>query len=181
MLRLAYRLGEPGRFELVPRVGVDPFTLAANGWPTFLALEADLHARWWLSGSSSLHLRLGTRHPFPVHWDKVDPDSVLVSYNGPALRFGYSITMAETVTLGVGLSVQHRPTRVPDDYPLPAGLDRDELARGRFYVSLGGTATGFPLVSVHLNETWNLTADAGLDITTSAVDTHYSVGVLATF
>ncbi|WP_257456466.1 caspase family protein [Archangium lipolyticum] len=180
-LRLAYRLGEAGRFEFVPRVGVQPYTLTPNHWPTFLALRASLDTRWWLSGSSSLHVGLGAAHPIPVHWDTVDPDSTLLTHEGLSVNVGYSITLAETVTLGAGVSVQHRPTRVPDGYVLPPGVDRDQIARGGLQVTLGGTATGFPLVSVHINERWSVTADASVGITSSAVYNSYSAGVLAIF
>jgi hypothetical protein len=180
---LSFRLGEAGRSEWVPSVNVSAGALSGT-WPDVFGLEAGLRTRWWLSGSSSMHARVSAYMPFFAPW-YTSPDGLPVTgFWSPMVGGGYSVTLGEVVTLGIGFEAV---TSLPPDvtWRLPDGT----LARIRreFDVGFrigGGYGTSFPLLSIHLDEVWSLTGNAALSFSlkgNGGMTNHFSAGVLATF
>ncbi|MFE8596442.1 caspase family protein [Archangium violaceum] len=177
--KFSYRLGEVGRFEWVPSLrlapGAQPWT-----WPQGLGLEAELQTRWWLSGSSSVHVGASAhsyfRAPWYVsHYVYDDPQQV-----NSSLGAGYSVTLGEVVTLGIGLEVSTAiflgPVRLADGSF--QHIDPRELLTFRIG---SGAGSPLPLLSIHLNDVWSLTADVSVFWGKGSSGTGFSAGVLATF
>jgi hypothetical protein len=177
---LSYRLGEVGRFEWVPSLrlalGAQP-----GKWPEGLSLRAELQTRWWLSGSSSVHVGASAHSYFRAPWYVSrymfdEPHQV-----SPSLGAGYSVTLGDVVTLGIGFVVSTHiflgPLRLADGSV--QHVDPRELLSYR----IGGRAgSSLPLLSIHLDDVWALTADASVSFWgAGSVGTSFSAGVLATF
>lgn len=175
---LSYRLGEAGRSEWVPYGRVSTDTSFRS-----VLFNVGLRTRWWLSDSSSVHAVASASYVLlssPV----TTPDGVPVEfkvYPRPLVGAGYSVTLGEVVTLGIGLAATanffDRAVPLPDgDYAL-----RTDVAVGLGVG--GGHGSLFPLLSVHLNDVWTLTGDASLffPLNDTSISTQLSAGVLATF
>ncbi|MFY0569813.1 hypothetical protein ACN28E_39120 [Archangium lansingense] len=180
---LSYRLGEAGRSEWVPFANVGVGAVSGT-WPDVLVLEAGLRTRWWLSGSSSVHGMVSVYTPVYAPW-YTPPGGLLVArFWAPSVGAGYSVTLGEVVTLGIGIGAstsipEHNTGRLPDGTLVEVEHE--------FNVGLrigGGYGSTFPLLSVHLNEVWSLTGNASLAFSlrdNGGMSNSFSAGVLATF
>ncbi|MFY0529733.1 hypothetical protein ACN28I_43415 [Archangium gephyra] len=179
----SYRLGEAGRSEWVPYTSV---TVAAppGKWPDYMGLAVGLRTRWWLSGSSSVHVVASASAP--VLAPRFSPEGIPVRrWWAPSVGAGYSVTLGEVVTLGIGLeattSFAEPTVRLPD------GSIVEVVDEPYVGMRIGGASgSSLPLLSVHLNEVWSLTGNAFLAFTlrsrgSQSMSTHLSAGVLATF
>jgi hypothetical protein len=91
---------------------------------------------------------------------------------------GYSITLGEAVTLGIGASLSTRILLGS----LPEGGPRlSFLGDLTTWIIGGGSGTPFPLVSVHLDEVWSITGNAALNFSRYGMGSQFGAGVLATF
>jgi hypothetical protein len=178
---LAFRLGEAGRTEWVPYV-------SGSVHPSFTAfgVGAGLRTRWWLSDSSSVHVAASVSHTFftPGY---TTPEGIPVQPRlnpVPSVGAAYSVTLGEVVTLAVGFSAW--TTFSESLVPLPDGTYY-WVPDVRVGMNIGGgQGSSFPLLTIHLNEVWNLTGSASLALPlkglgAGAMSTSFSAGVLATF
>ncbi|MFY0564210.1 caspase family protein [Archangium lansingense] len=180
---LSYRLGEAGRSEWVPFANVGVGAVSGT-WPDVLFLEAGLRTRWWLSGSSSVHAVVSAYTPVHAPWYTPPGGLPVVRFWVPSVGAGYSVTLGEVVTLGIGFgastSILERNTvRLPDGTLAEIEHEFDMGLRIG-----GGYGSTFPLLSVHLDEVWSLTGNASVAFSLrgkGSMSNSFSAGVLATF
>ncbi|HYO70414.1 MAG TPA: caspase family protein [Archangium sp.] len=174
---LSFRLGEAGRSEWVP--------FASATVPTSLDavhVNAGLRMRWWLSDTTSMHAGVSAAYTL-FTTPPTTPEGLpleLRLYPSPTAEVGYSVTLAEVVTVGIGFGVMAGFS----DSAVPLG---DGTYTSRTDVGFGlrigsGVGSPFPLVSIHLNDVWSLTGDAAMLLPRgNAMSFSLGTGVLATF
>lgn len=179
---LAYRMGEAGRSEWTPFVSASAYVPSLQEGLMNVSLNTGLRTRQWLSPTSSVHLGASLQHGF---WLKSESETdlrmPLVTHL--AASIGYSVTVGEVVTLAVGVSgwvgIPHPPG--PDEIDL---TEEDPLNRVGLRIGSSDfqqTGSRLPFISIHLNETWSLTGDAGVGFSKNGVWIDYGAGMLATF
>jgi len=172
----AYRGGEAGRFEWIPKAGLIGFSFgSAKSTGTFLAgtVALGIDLRFWLSSGSTLQLQLWGLSGFQTKATLDVPAHGLRNWDANA-GAGYSYLANDTVTLNVGVFFSQH---VLDENAFPKS-NRQWRPRLQVGSLIPLAFHSLPLVRVHLGEVVSLDGYAGitLDLAQRATEETYMLG-----
>jgi hypothetical protein len=162
----AYRFGDEGSFEVIPRLGVTSIAVGRHERTTavFGNLDAGLAARVWAAPDLSLIANLSADWNWRfAHGDLSNGDDYLVAVRA-SLGASWDVNEHVTLALGAGLS-----GGIDLGKPVPAAGPSDDLVRGPRTALLFGSVQSLgyrplPLVQLHLSRRFSIDGYASVGV-----------------
>ncbi len=171
---LAYRFGQAGSFEVIPRFGLSSLGYAGGGVgkPLLGNLDAGVAARAWVTPDVSLIATASTDWDWRIETAEVDrPDYVYQRGQRLNLRAGLGVSWDanEHVTLALGAGVSGGIDLVEEWVPLSLASTNEFGRKARSTAVLFGSiqSLGYrplPLVQVHLSRRFSLDGYASVGV-----------------
>ncbi|HEU4406275.1 MAG TPA: caspase family protein [Polyangiaceae bacterium] len=171
---LAYRFGQAGSFEAIPRFGLTSlgYVLGGGGNPLLGTLDAGVAARAWVAPDLSLIATASADWDWQITTAKADlPDDGYRRGERLNLRAGLGLSwdVNEHVTLALGVGLSGSLAVVDEAVPLTLSGTNDFVRGTRETAVLFGSvqALGYrplPLVQVHLSRKFSLDGYASVGV-----------------